>query len=330
MTNKGLAWCGKIMSLAPIENADLIEAADVVCGQGGRWAGVVRKGEFTEGQLVEVYVQDALLPRDNPRFAFMEKRDWRIRMVRLRGVPSECLIMPWEQDFPPVIGDNITDRVGVQKFEREVPMHLAGDIAGAWPSFIPKTDEPNFQSAPYLAEALRGHLCYATIKYDGSSGTAFWKDGELHVCSRNWELKDKPGTAAWELARKYDLARILSVYDDYAIQFEMLGPKIQKNPLGLKEPEIRVFNVWSFYLNDYLDLDGTRTFCTMTGLPMVDIVTEQDEFDLTNEELRKLAEQTYPNGRPAEGIVVRPVYRTRVLGERLSFKVINLLYREAK
>jgi len=29
MTNKGLAWCGKIVSLTPIENADLIEAADV-------------------------------------------------------------------------------------------------------------------------------------------------------------------------------------------------------------------------------------------------------------------------------------------------------------
>ena len=330
MTTKGLAWCGKIVSLTPIEGADLIVLADVVCGQGGRWSGVVRKDEFSVDQLVEVYVQDALLPRDNPRFAFMEKRDWRIRMVRLRGVPSECLVMPWEQDFDPVIGDNITDRTGVQKFEREVPMHLAGDIAGSWPSFIPKTDEPNFQSVPHLVNALRGHLYYATIKYDGSSGTAYWRDDELHVCSRNWRLKDKLGTAAWELARKYDLARILSMYDDYAIQFEMIGPKIQGNPLGLKEAEIKVFNVWSFYLNDYLDLDGTRYFCTMTNLPMVDIVTEQDEFDLTNEELRKLAEQTYPNGRQAEGIVVRPVYRKRVLGERLSFKAINLLYREGK
>lgn len=330
MTEKGLAWCGKIMSLTPIDGADMIELADIVCGPGGRWKGVVRKGEFTADQLVEVYVQDALLPRDNPRFAFMEKRDWRIRMVRLKGVPSECLIMPWEQDFEPVVGTNITTVVGVQKYQREVPWHLAGDMAGPFPSFIPRTDEPNFQSVPHLVEALRGELVYATIKYDGSSGTAFWQDDALHVCSRNWDMKDKPGTVAWELARKYNLAKWMWQYDDYAIQYEMIGPKIQGNPLGLKEAEIRVFNVWSREINDYLGVTALREFCDYTGLPMVEVVWEGIFNPTDDEAIRKMAEQVYPNGKQAEGVVIRPIYGMRYMGERVSVKVINLLYKESR
>jgi RNA ligase (TIGR02306 family) len=327
---EGYAWCGKIVSLSLIDGADRIESAEVVCGPGGRWAGVVKKGEFSVGDLVEVYVQDALLPRDNQRFAFMENRGWRIRIACFKGAPSECLIMPWEQDFEPVVCDDITRRVGVKKFEREVPWFLAGDMAGSFPSFIPKTDEPNWQSVPHMVEALLGQPYYATIKYDGSSGTAYWADGALHVCSRDWELKDKQGTTAWELARKYDLARWLRDCDDYAIQFEMIGPKIQGNPLGLKSPEIRVFNVWSMHNEqEYGGMNDLVEFCTFTSLPMVEVV-KQGVFNPGDDEaIRAMSSWKYPNGTQAEGVVVRPVYPIRVSGKRLSFKIINPAYKEA-
>jgi hypothetical protein len=154
------------------------------------------------------------------------------------------------------------------------------------------------------------------------------------MCSRNNEMKDKPGTAVWELARKYNLASVLeewaSLGINLAVQFEMVGPKIQKNPLGLKETEIRIFNLytWGGPNAGYLDLDALTTFCDKHGLPMVDIVCQGEFFDLDSEALRKLAEQKYSNGKHAEGIVVRPRKEMRVLGERVSFKVINLLYKD--
>lgn len=329
MTN-GYAWCGKIVSLSVIDGADKIESAEVACGQGGNWTGVVKKGEFSTGDLVEVYTQDALLPRDDQRFAFMENRDWRIRIARFRGAPSECLIMPWKQDFDPVFGDDITERVGVKKFERKVPWFLSGDMAGPFPPFIPKTDEPNWQKVPHMVEGLRGHNYYATIKYDGSSGTAYWADGSLHVCSRNWELKDKPGVVAWELARKYDLARVLRDWDDYAIQFEMIGPKIQGNPLGLESPQIRVFNAWSMHNErEYCCVYDLMEFCKFTSLPMVEIVKSGVFDPLDNEAIRSMSSWKYPNGAQAEGVVVRPVFPMRVNGERLSFKIINPAYKES-
>jgi glyoxylase-like metal-dependent hydrolase (beta-lactamase superfamily II) len=63
-------------------------------------------------------------------------------------------------------------------------------------------------------------------------------------------------------------------------------------------------------------------------LPVVDLVEVGETFDLSDDEaLRRYAERTYPNGATAEGVVIRPTQEMQVNGERLSFKVINLLYR---
>ena len=84
---------------------------------------------------------------------------------------------------------------------------LGGDIEELFPSFIPKTDEPNFQRSAHLIEALTGQLFYATVKADGSSGTVFWKDGNLHCCSRNYDMKRSENVAVWKIADKYELER---------------------------------------------------------------------------------------------------------------------------
>ena len=88
-----LAYVGQVITVYPIHGADRIESLEVVCGKGGRWRGTAKKSEFAVGELCEVYLQDALLPQTE-RYAFLEQRGWRVRMMRLRGVPSECLIMP--------------------------------------------------------------------------------------------------------------------------------------------------------------------------------------------------------------------------------------------
>jgi nucleoside-triphosphatase THEP1 len=50
--------------------------------------------------------------------------------------------------------------------------------------------------------------------------------------------------------------------------------------------------------------------------------------DKSTECLREIAEGTYQSGVQREGIVIRPVREMRVEGQRLSFKVVNLLYKE--
>jgi hypothetical protein len=155
----------------------------------------------------------------------------------------------------------------------------------------------------------------------------FWDaDGALRACSRNFELKERPDTAAWQLVAKYDLAQQRL---PLALQFEIVGPGVQKNRLGLRELDLRLFNVWHIEQRRYLDFADMLAVAQSLGLPAVDLVEVGEAFDLRDDEaLRRYAERTYPNGATAEGVVIRPTQEIQVNGERLSFKVINLLYRD--
>lgn len=325
--NSGLVYIGKVNAIFPIPDADRIESLEVVCGTGGKWRGSAVKRQFQVGDLCEVYLQDSLVPHTE-RFAFMERRGWRVRMERQRGMPSECLIMPCETLGN--VGTDITEASGVTKYEKVMPANIGGDILGTFPSYIPKTDEPNFQRVPHLVEALIGQPWYATVKADGSSGTVFWQDGSIHGCSRNYELKDLPGTAVWQLIRRYKLDEHLAIFPDFVLQFEIVGPGIQGNPLGLKQVDLRLFNVYDKGQHEYVPLYEMVRLAHFLELPTVEIIETGEAFPaMTDDDLRKYAERTYQNGRKAEGIVIRSTGQTRVEGERLSFKVINLLYKEA-
>lgn len=325
-----LAYIGRIVDIKPIKGADFIESAMVVCGEGGKWLGTVKKDEFKVGDLVEVYLQDALLPKTE-EFAFMENYKYRVAMRKFKKVPSECLIMPLTVEGN--VGDNIADIKGVMKYEKPISPSLAGMALGAFPtSVVPKTDEPNFQTVSHMVHALQGNRYYSTVKADGSSGTIYrWsRDDEVDhfgCCSRNLELKDEGNPAIWNLARKYNLRERLPF--GFAIQFEIVGPGIQSNHMGLSDVDLRVFNVWDIIDRRYLDAVPFTEFCNHLSLPTVEIIDWNKVFEFKSDnELRKYAEGKYESGYPREGVVFRPMMETKVKFERLSFKVINLMYKD--
>jgi len=320
-----LAYVGQITKIEPVTGADKIVRAEVNCVEGGSWSGVVQKDQFKTGDLCIVYLQDALLKPD-PSYAFLEKWHWRIKMQRLRGVPSECLIMPYHLPNHIQMGADITDFLGVSKYEKPIPMELSGQAVGGLPHGIPMTDEPNFQKVPDMVAALVGRPYYMSEKADGTSGTWYWYNGTFGCCGRNYEYKESEGNVFWRLARKYGVMG--SVNKNVALQFEAVGPSIQDNNLKLTEIEARGFTLFDIDRHEYLGLNDLRSFLTTIKVPMVRILNEGDSFvSTTNDELRKLAEIKYLNGGHAEGVVIRPKIEDRVNNERLSFKIINLLYK---
>lgn len=319
-----MAFVGKVVALSDVENSDRLSSATVVCGTGGKWTGVVGRGQFQMGSLCRVFLPDALLPATD-EFKFMEKQRRIVRQCRLRGAVSEVLIMPFAEATELEVGADITDAEKVLKYDKPLAGNISGDIKGHFPSFIPKTDELNFQTARHLVDALRGHPFYATEKADGSSGTIFRHEGQIGVCSRNYELKDTPTQLGWTLARQYDLVNKLP--DEFAVQFEIIGPKIQGNPMGQVMPDMRLFNVWSIVDRRYLSYEDVCHFSKDMGIPTVALIMTGDYFDMNDDQLRELARGNYANGRPREGVVIRPMVETNVDGDRLSFKVINLEYK---
>jgi RNA ligase (TIGR02306 family) len=317
------SFVGVIKSLSPIKDADRIEAAEVVCGSGGKWAGVVKKGDFCIGAVCAVFLPDAMLP-ERPEFEFMRKSRFVVKQQRLRGCRSEVLIMPYIGSSK--IGDALDLELGIGKYEKPIDASVGGDTVGNFPSFIPKTDEPNFQGVPHMVEALIDKPFYVTEKADGSSGTIFKLDGKIRVCSRNLELKESPGQVGWLLVRKYELDA--KIPEGMAIQFEMVGGKIQGNPMGLPVVDMRVFNLYSIQNHRYLDYSDLYDFCKKNELPMVAFVCGGQGFHYGSaDSLQALAKGNYANGKPREGVVIRPMVETICQGERLSFKVINLEYK---
>jgi RNA ligase (TIGR02306 family) len=330
-----LASIQRVLDILPIENADAIELVKI-----NGWQTVTKKGEFRVGDL-GCYLEIDSIPPDTETFRFLwtpkahegpepfpRPEKFRIRTMRLRGALSQGLFLPLsELDLGAVEeGEDVTGRLGVGKYEPPVPTSM-GDWRARFPAFLPKTDEMRVQSVPAVLEELRGKPYVITLKYDGTSATYGIdpRNGEFHACGRNHSIVEGQNLY-WQMARKYDIEAVLRSFPAYAIQGEIVGPGVQKNPLGLKEVSLFAFNVYDIAGAGYLGYNAAREFLSENNLPVVETLEEGDSFAYTQDDLLALAEGKYPGTKnEREGIVVRARQETysEALAGRLSFKVIS-------
>lgn len=277
---RALASVKRIDSIEPIPEADSIEVAVI-----GGWKVVTRKGEFSSGGLgifveIDAFVPTALAPflskGKEPR-VFNGVQGERLKTIRLRGQISQGLLIKPEVDPAKGYfwntpdgnrlilseGDDLTELLGILKWE--APEEFARNNAkGSFPHFIPKTDQERVQNlSRQLAKwKEEDELWEVTEKLDGSSMTVFFHDGKFGVCSRNLELKfdeEFQGTF-WKAALALNLDTSLPNYCEsfgksLAIQGELIGPGIQKNPYGLDKHEFRVFDVFDIKEQRYWNPD---------------------------------------------------------------------------
>jgi RNA ligase (TIGR02306 family) len=203
-----------------------------------------------------------------------------------------------------------------------------GEYRGPFPGLVPKTDEQRVQSAPSVLDELRGRPFVATVKMDGTSTTFLMLDGELHVCGRNHSILEGENLY-WYVAKKRRIGEVLAKAPRLAIQGEIVGPGIQRNPVGLADKDLFVFSVFDTGDGRCLDDAELRAFCREHGLEPVPVAFEGERFDETVESLLAKAEGLYPGTKSQrEGIVIRPreELRSDVLAGRLSFKAISNAY----
>jgi RNA ligase (TIGR02306 family) len=329
---RALASIQRITSLTPIAGADRIELARVA-----GWQCVVKTGEFRAGELA-LYLELDAIPPELPAFSWLwqpkgqagvaRPDTFRIRTLRLRGTLSQGLLVRLEQVALGDVheGEDVTARLGVTKYEPPAPSGM-GDWRAPFPSLVPKTDELRVQAAPAVLDELRGKPFVATVKMDGTSATFVMVDGALHVCGRNHSIAEGENLY-WYVAKKHRLAEALAG-SALAVQGEVVGPGIQKNPAGLSDKSLFVFNVYDTRAGEHLGDAELRAFCATHGLTPVPVAFSGERFDETVDSLLTKAEGVYPGtSHQREGIVVRPrvAQRSAVLGGRLSFKAISNRY----
>ena len=329
--DRKLASIQVIKELSPINGADAILCAKVL-----GWECVVKKSEFTVNNKCVYFEIDSVLPIAtwNDHLRKEEGKKLRVKTIRLRGQLSQGLALPLsilpQGDYE--VGQDVTSIVGVEKYEPVVPAHLSGMAKGNFPAFLHKTDETRLQSEPkVLDEAIsKGLVLVGTLKMDGTSFTAYRRDADFGVCSRNLDLKETEGNAHWRMTRKLKIEEILrSETANLCIQGEMAGPSIQANRMGFKEVDLYLFNLYDIDTGKYLSHNELSVFAKKHGLNVVPTVHRLD-FGVVgpmdaNHLLDIANNLNYDNGTPAEGIVWRSACETHsdVLKGRMSFKTIS-------
>jgi RNA ligase (TIGR02306 family) len=329
--DRKLASIQVIKELSPINGADAILCAKVL-----GWECVVKKSEFQVGDRCVYFEIDSVLPiaQWNDHLRKEEGKKLRVRTIRLRGQLSQGLAMPLS--IIPLgeyeVGQDVTQVVGVEKYEAVVPAHLSGMAKGNFPAFLHKTDETRLQSEPrVLDEAIsKGLVLVGTLKMDGTSFTAYRRNADFGVCSRNLDLKETEDNAHWKMARKLKLEEILrSEPRNLCIQGEMVGLGIQGNRMGLKEVDLYLFNLFDIDTGKYAGYNELVEFGKKHNLKVVPVVAQKDfgfgETTTVSKMLEVASALNYDNGTPAEGIVWRSACETYsdVLKGRMSFKTIS-------
>ena len=337
MTRK-LASVQVVTDIVPIEGADRIELAKVL-----GWQCVAMKGEFQKGNLAVYFEVDSYLPVCD-KFEFLRKTSYkksnlmgegfRLRTMKMRGEISQGLLQPitvlpegnWK------VGDDVTEVLGVRKWEIEEFTDHSGTVIAELPEYITKTDEMRVQSMPELIEEFKeAGRYYITTKMDGSSCTLWIDNGKIRCGGHNYEFADDGKSGFWEYIKKKGIEeKALALgMDNLTIQGELCGGGIQKNKLKLKEPEWYVFTIVDRTTNRRLSLFNMMAVCEKLGLTMVPVEEIGDKFTYdTVEKLLSRAKGRYESGNRKEGIVIRPVIPcySKILDAPLSMKVLNNEY----
>lgn len=336
----------KLASIQRIaEIRDIPEADRIVAYRVGGWWLVDQRNAYQVGNLVVYCEVDSWIPTELAPFLSKgnEPREFngvkgeRLRTIRLRGQISQGLILPvsvfgeveinffnegnrWaigvipegEYDYKEFIfeGDDVTERLGIQKWDAPIPAQLAGVARGAFPGFIPKTDQERVQNltAEYSQWLAWGLTWEVTEKLDGSSMTVYVYSDDEGVCSRNLDLLESDTNSLWRVARRENLiVKIRSTGRNLALQGELVGEGIQGNRYAISGQDFRLFDIYDIDRGEYLAPAERRALAEELGIPHVPVLSTEQKCLDSVEDILALADgaSTANSQTTREGLVFK-------------------------
>lgn len=322
-----------ISQVVPHPDADRLDLAFIL-----GFKCVTQKGLYKGGEKIVYIRPDALLPIEPWTEEYRKYSPKRIKAVKLRGVFSEGIIVPFEilpehvkEHLPKFeVGTDVSGLLGVTHWEEPAPQDL--QAKGGLPYGIPKTDEERFENM--INKLPYGEVVDVQLKVDGQSASYFYQlaDDKFSVLGRSLELHEIFSNNYTAHIERYDIKNKLVAFCkennvSLCIRGESYGEGIQANE---NNPHSRVPKGWAMfatYLVDerqYAEKGHKYYFVNVAkelGLPIAEII-EQDVV-LTPELVEKYSTGINKiNGKPFEGVVVKH--------SRGSFKIINKHYDSKK
>lgn len=245
--------------LRPHPNADTLSLAYI---KGTGWQCVVKTEQFQNATLGLYLPIESYVPTTNPLFKFLDKKEtgepFRIKTIRLRGALSQGLLLPAPEGTQ--LGDDLTETLGITKYESPIPTNLRGAVIRSPGSFNKYNAAENWKNYPDVLE--EGEVVEITEKIHGTLWRAgFVNDGKFNpdetpllefIVGSNSVAKDPNDTQneyskmANQLDLKNKLQHILESglvgkpQHNFIIFGELYGHKIQNLHYGCKVNERRV------------------------------------------------------------------------------------------
>lgn len=292
---------------------------------------------------------------------YLGTEGYRLKTMKMAGCVSQGLALPLHM-FPELsdaeIGKDVTELLSVIKYDvaevvqDDKPGLKAANAERSFPSFIPKTDQERLQNLTSYFHRHRRTAFEETLKLDGSSMTCYkiitphgWFKQKIlvdllgfniapstsfGVCSRNLQLRKpkegEPSSDFWKVAIEQNIEKALPA--GYAIQGELIGPKIQNNHEKVDKLDYYVFDVYDINNSRYLlpqqRIRFVKEFLEPFGIKHVPILGYTtifcDNTDIPSMLERVKGESINP-GTISEGRVYKALEHHGV-----TFKVINNEY----
>lgn len=362
-----LATIRKITDIQPIPNADAIEVATVGGWKAVIGKGQYEVGETIIYCEIDSYlpIREEFEFLRKSSYIQMEdgKEGFRLKTMKLRGQISQGLVLKLDTlngcensdgekfvlGFRSIEGKRIdtlgnengfnielesgydvTDLLGITKYEKPIPKELEGKIHGYIDGRIKRTDEERIQNLTEDYDQLREFTYTESEKIDGESFTSFVLDERFGVCTRELDLiipeeysDDLPRHLRYAL--KNDLEeKVRSFGKNIALQGELVGPGITKNKYNLEDLELFLFNIFDIDTYSYYPKSEMIKIADQLGMKVAPIVNDKIILPTTTEELLALVEgKSYLNSNTErEG----SVFVSNNSNERISFKVISNKY----
>jgi len=340
------------LKIEPHPNADLIELAIV-----GDYRSIVRKGEFKTGDL-GVYIPEAAVCPDwiiatlglEGKLAGKDKN--RVKAVKLRGVLSQGLIYPvyldavsddhyveGEQEYTRLFineGDDVTQFLGLTKWEPPIPTHMAGEVEAAFGKTL-KYDIENFKKYPdvleegetvVMTEKVHGTWCcfgyHPDVDHPIVTSKGLSEDGLIFKLNErnenNLYVRALRGTEidGHDVIARIQQETLFGAWRSFYILGEVYGQGVQDlhyaANAGVGAPPFRVFDIYLGEPNHgrFLNHDEMLLVCMHLGLDTVPM--------LYNGPFSKQVMLEHTDGRETvsgeeinirEGLVVKPAFERK-------------------
>jgi len=331
------------ITIHPHPKADKLEIAQV-----GDYQSIVRKGDFSDGDLVayipeQAIVPEALLQEMGLKGMLAGKAKNRVKAIKLRGSLSQGIVYPARPEWPE--GAHVEGVLGITKWEPPIPAHLAGEVFSAGLDRTLKYDIENQKRFPDILED--GEQVVFTEKLHGTwCMIALMPKGQVHPEHGRLIVSSK-GLAGRGLAMKYDapanktnlyvrVARHLTMENRISFAFgqdlkhdiepkpvfvlgEVFGAGVQDLAYGAKaDKDVDIgFRIFDIYVGKpgqgrYLDDAKLDAACERLHVPRVPVLYRGPfSKEVMLEHTDGLETISGNESHIREGIVVRPVVERR-------------------